>query len=76
MTRCSIEPTRWNQWRSKRLRYWVRRGMDRQLAERWSMAEQIMRMRLALLFSDDLAERAELVVRSTGELDFDLDTLI
>ncbi len=40
------------------------------------MAEQSMRMRLALFVTDDIAERMELVVRPTGELDFDFDTLI
>jgi hypothetical protein len=74
--RRKTEPTRWNKWRSQRLRYWVRRGMDRHLAERWAMAEQSMRMRLALFVTDDIAERMELVVRPTGELDFDFDTLI
>ncbi len=74
--RRKLKPTRWNKWRTQRLRYWVGRGMDRQLAERWTLAEQSMRMRLALLVSDDIAERLDLVVRPTGELDFDFDTLI
>lgn len=40
------------------------------------MAEQTMRMQLALFVSDDIAERLDLIVRPTGELDFDFDTLI
>ena len=70
------KPTRWQKWRTHRQRLWMGRGMDPDLAKRWALAEQTIRMRVAILFGDEVAERLEMVVTPSGDLDLNLDQLI